>query len=213
MKHLIIIGARGFGREAYTSFFYSFAHKSGTIDVKGFLDDKLDAFDNLVGEWPPVLGSVENYIPQPDDVFFCAMGDAHWRKHYAEIIENRGGEFVSIIAKEAMPSPSAYISPGCYIGPLTAISSNVHIGKHTMIQAFSNIGHDVVIGDYASLESYVFLGGGASVGNQATLHTKSSVIPHKSIGDGAVVGFGSVVMRNVPNGAHVFGNPAVKVKY
>lgn len=211
MKHLIIIGARGFGREAYNAFFFSYAHANGEAHVKGFLDDKKDALDAFPGDWPPILGNAEDYIPQPDDVFFCAMGDALWRRHYAEIIENKGGIFIPIIAKEALLSPTTVIGPGCYIGPLTTISSNVRIGKHVMIQAYTNIGHDAIIGDYSSLESYVFLGGGASVGNQATLHTKSSILPHKSIGDEAVVGFGSVVMRNVPDGTHVFGNPAKKI--
>lgn len=211
MKQLIIIGARGFGREAYTTFFYSNAHTSGEVVAKGFLDDKSDALDAFPGDWPLILGRVEDYTPQPDEVFFCAMGDPVWRKHYAEIIEARGGEFISIIAKEAMPSPTARIEPGCYIGPVTSISSNVCIGKHSMIQAYCNLGHDACIGEYASLESYVFLGGGAFVGEMSTLHTKSSIIPHKSVGARSVVGFGSVVMRNVPENTHVFGNPARKI--
>lgn len=213
MKHLLIIGARGFGREIYRTFIHTEPYLSKQIDMKGFLDDKADALDGLDGDWPPIVGAVESYEVQENDVFFCAMGDPHWRKHYAEIIESKGGKFINIIHHTAQVSPIAKIGTGCTIGPFTTISPNVTIGNHVMIQAYDDFGHDSIIGDYASIESYVFLGGYAKVGELATMHTKSSIIPHKSIGKECVVGFGSVVMRNFKDGTHVFGNPATKIEY
>lgn len=213
MKNLIIIGARGFGREVYCSFINSNDYLSQRIGVKGFLDDKADALDGMKGEWPPILCPVEDYKVEEGDVFFCAMGDPNWRKHYVDIIKEQGGEFINIIHKTALISPNATIGEGCIIGGYTSISTNVIIGDHVMIQPFSNFGHDVVVGDYASIESYVFLGGYASVGAMSTMHTRSSIIPHKSIGKGCVVGIGSVVMKNVGDGVHVFGNPAKKMEF
>lgn len=213
MKHLLIIGARGFGREVYRGFIHTDDFINGLVDVKGFLDDKTDAFDGLNGEWPPILGAVETYIIQPNDVFFCALGDSAWRKHYATIIENKGGKFINIIHKTALVSPVAEIGYGCIIGAFTSISPNVKIGNHVMIQSFCDLGHDAVVGDYVSIESYVFLGGYAKVGELSTMHTKSSVIPHKMIGKECVVGFGSVVMRNFKDETHVFGNPAQKMDF
>jgi len=213
MKHLIIIGARGWGREVCNTFKKTAPYLTGEIKLKGFLDDKSDALDGLAGEWPPIMGPVETYEIQDDDVFFCAMGDSHWRKHYAEMIESKGGIFISIMHPTALVNTVANIGKGCYVGPFTAISTNVKIGNHVMIQSYDNFGHDVEIGDYASIESYVFLGGYAQVGELSTMHTKSSIIPHKSVGKECVVGFGSVVMRNFKDGVHVFGNPATKIDY
>lgn len=213
MKHLLIIGARGYGREIYRSFIHTQAYLSKEIDVKGFLDDNADALNGLDGDWPPIISPVETYEIQPDDVFFCAMGDAHWRKHYAEIIASKGGHFVNIIHNTALVSPVGSIGEGCFIGAFTTISPNVTIGNHVMIQSYDDFGHDAEIGDYASIESYVFLGGYAKVGELATMHTKSSIIPHKSVGKECVVGFGSVVMRNFKDGVHVFGNPAKIVEF
>ena len=213
MKHLVIIGARGFGREIYRTFINTNPYISKEIDVKGFLDDKADALDGLKGEWPPIIGAVETYEIHEDDVFFCALGDSHWRKHYAELISEKGGKFINIIHKTALVSPMTSVGEGCVIGAYTSVSPNVTIGNHVMIQSYDDFGHDVEIGDYASIESYVFLGGYAKVGELATMHTKSSIIPHKSIGKECVVGFGSVVMRNFKDGVHVFGNPATKIDY
>lgn len=212
MKHLIIIGARGWGREIYYAFLNSSLFGNGGYDVKGFLDDKSDALDGLIGDWPPIIGSVEEYQVCDDDVFFCAMGDSKWREHYAEIIMAKGGRFINIIDPCAWVNPTATLGEGLYIGPFTLVSANVYIGNQVIIQAYCNVGHDVVVGSYSSIESYVFLGGGASVGEMSVLHTKASIIPHKSIGNNCIVGINSVVMRNFKDNLSLFGNPALKVE-
>lgn len=211
MKHLIIIGARGWGREIYAAVRNTKAYQDQEYDVKGFLDDKTDALDGLKGDFPPILGSVESYEVQPDDVFFCAMGDSQWRKHYAEMISSKGGRFISVINPTARINPTATIGEGTYIGAYSIISDNVLVGDHCVLQCFNDVGHDVVIGDYVSIESYVFMGGGAKIGNMSTMHTKSSVIPHKTIGKNCVVGINSVVMRNIKDGITVFGIPAKEI--
>lgn len=211
MKHLVIIGARGFGREVLATFLRTDPYISNQIDVKGFLDDKSDALEGLSGDWPPIISSVEKYEVQRDDVFFCALGDPFWRKHYSDIIMEKGGRFITIAHPTALVSKWAAIGEGCFIGAYTTISPNVSVGKQVMIQAYVDLGHDSKVGDYSSIESYVFLGGYSSVGELTTLHTKSSVIPMKKVGNHCVVGHGSVVIRNVKDGLHVFGNPAVKI--
>lgn len=213
MKHLLIIGARGFGREVYGTIQNTKPSFSREIVVKGFLDDKADALEGLDGDWPPIIGPVETYQVQEDDVFFCALGDSHWRKYYAEMIADKGGTFINIIDRTALISPVAKIGYGCIVGAYTIISANVTIGNHVMIQSYDDFGHDSEIGDYASIESYVFLGGYSKVGELSTMHTKSGIIPHKTVGKECVVGFGSVVIRDVKDGLHVFGNPAVKINY
>ena len=85
------------------------------------------------------------------------------------------------------------------------------IGNHCILQCFDDLGHDAMVGDFTTLESYVFMGGYAKVGCMSVMHTKSSVIPHKRIGSYCVVGINSVVMKNVKDGLHVFGCPAVKI--
>jgi hypothetical protein len=47
MKQLIIIGARGFGREVYSLAKRSIGYNEDFV-MKGFLDDKLDALDLMM---------------------------------------------------------------------------------------------------------------------------------------------------------------------
>lgn len=211
MKHLVIIGARGWGREMYAVARNTVAYQNREFDIKGFLDDKSDALDGLRGDFPPILGPVETYQIEPDDVFFCAMGDPQWRKLYAEIIEEKGGHFISLISPTARINPTAIIGEGTIIGNYSLVSDNVVIGNHSILQCFDDLGHDAMVGDFTTIESYVFMGGYAKVGNMSVMHTKASVIPHKSVGNNCVVGINSVVMKNVKDGIHVFGCPAIKI--
>lgn len=208
MKNLIIVGARGWGREVLWSFQKDY---SDIYNFKGFLDSKNDALDGLVGDFPPILSSVEDYEVQPDDVFFCALGEPKWRKHYADIIKEKGGKFVSYIAPTALVSPNATIGDGAFIGGNTVVSDNVIIGEHVMVHGLCTLGHDVKIGNNVSIEAYCFFGGYSSVGDNTSIHVRSTILSHKKIGETASIGAGSVVIRNVKDGVHVFGNPATKI--
>lgn len=216
MKHLIIIGARGYGREVLWTARWTREYLRGDWDIKGFLDDKADALDGLTppaSGYPPILGPVETYDVQPDDVFICALGDAKWRRKYAQIILDKGGEFISIIDPKASIASSATIGCGCIIGGLTTISDNVEIGPFTMVHSYTTFGHDVKIGAYNSIEAYCFLGGYSLTGEETTMHVRSAIIPHKKVGNRVSVGFGSVVMRNFSDDVHLFGNPAKKMDF
>ena len=176
MKHLLIVGARGWGREVYAAAIKTQAYLDGEYTVKGFLDSKQDALAGLRGDYPPIICAPEDYEVQPDDIFFIAMGEPKWRKHYAEIIEAKGGHFISIICKSASINNTAIIGEGSFISGWSCISDNVHIGKHAIVHLFCDLGHDVKIGNYGTIEAYSFLGGYAEVGECSTMHVRSTLI-------------------------------------
>ena len=213
MKNLIIIGARGWGREVYAAVLGTKAYKDGEFTVKGFLDSKSDALEGLKGDYPPILGAPETYEIQEDDVFFVAMGEPKWRKYYAEMMEQKGAKFISIISNNAFVNPTSTIGEGSFIARWSCISDNVVLGKHTIVHTFCDLGHDAKVGDYSSIEAYSFLGGYSEVGQESVMHVRSTLIAHKRIGNQVSVGSSSVVMRNIKDGLHVFGNPAQKIDF
>lgn len=213
MKKLLIVGARGWGREVYATAIKTEAYINGEYSVRGFLDSDTKSFDGLKGNFPPILCAPEDYEIEDDDVFFIAMGEPRWRKHYADLIEKKGGSFISIISPKAFVNPTASIGEGSFISGWSCISDNVQLGKHTVIHIFSDIGHDAKVGDFSTIEAYSFIGGYSEVGANSIMHVRSTLIRHKKIGNNVEVGSSSVVMRNVPDGQHVFGNPAKKIIY
>lgn len=211
MKQLLIIGARGWGREVYDAISKTPDIHNGEMVIKGFLDSKTDAFDGLRGNYSPIICAPEDYEIQPNDVFFVAMGDPHWRKHYAELIAMKGGHFYTYISPYAYVLNTALIGEGSFIGRWSTVSDNVTIGKHVIMHSFSVVGHDAIVKDYGTLLNAAFMGGYSEIGECSVMNPKSMIIPHKKVGNNVKIGAASVVIRNMGNDISVFGNPAVKL--
>ena len=211
MKNLLIIGARGWGREVYNMLPQCKGYEKD-FSVKGFLDDKEDALATMQG-YPPIVDSVEDYQPQPDDVFICALGDPHWKRYYSEMILAKGGKFINIIHHSASIYRNTRMGCGCIVCSHVGISCDIQIGDFVTFQAYSIVGHDASIGNYCHLGTRAFMGGGSFLGEASTMQTNSILLPHVKVGEGCIVGAGAVVIRKVKDGITVFGNPAVVLKF
>jgi UDP-2-acetamido-3-amino-2,3-dideoxy-glucuronate N-acetyltransferase len=95
------------------------------------------------------------------------------------------------------------IGDNCKIRPFVFIPTGVTIENDVFIApsvSFTNDKFPKVNGEWTPLKTKVKKG--ASIG------TNSVILPGVTIGEKAMVGAGSVVTGNVPNGAIVAGNPA-----
>jgi UDP-3-O-[3-hydroxymyristoyl] glucosamine N-acyltransferase len=99
------------------------------------------------------------------------------------------------------------------IGSFTTVSrgtlGDTRIGDYTKIDDHVHVGHNCEIGTSAIITAHAELSGGVHVGDRAWLAPNSCIREQLSIGDDAVVGIGAVVVKSVPNGRMVYGNPAV----
>jgi sugar O-acyltransferase (sialic acid O-acetyltransferase NeuD family) len=204
MKQLIIIGAGGLGREMLA---WTRQSANGDWEVKGFLDDNLQALDGFVKDLP-VLGRIEDYVPKKDDVFACAMGNVEFKRRCVEQILARGGKFISIIHPTAIGGENAVLGQGVILGPYVVVTSDVRLGDFVTINMHSTVGHDVVIGRWTQLHCHVDVTGGVVLGESVTVGSHASILPGVKAGKGSTIGAGAVVMRDVPAGATVFGVPA-----
>lgn len=211
MKHLLIIGARGWGREVF-DIAQACIDAGADITVKGFLDDKADALE-YYNNYPPILGPVETYELQKDDVFICALGDVNYKKQYAEIILKKGGEFISLVHPSAVLGNNAKVGKGCVVGAFANLSSDTVIGDFVTMSIRAGIGHDSTIGNYTHIGGNCCISGFVTIGESVTMHPGCVMVPHRKIGDNAIIGTGSVVLSNVKAGTTVFGNPAKKIEF
>lgn len=210
MKHLIIIGAGGYGRELF-----GLAREAVgfgvEFDIKGYLDDRLDALKGFSG-YPPVLGTPEAYSPEPDDVFVAALGDVGSRRRCVRLVESRGGRFIPIIHRSASIGPNCVIGDGAVVAQFACVMAEARIGRHAAVFQSSVIGHDSSLGDYAHVYSLCSIGGSVRLESGAVVYPGAVVTPRRTVGADAVVGAGSTVILNVKAGSTVFGSPAAPVK-
>lgn len=206
MKHLIIIAAGGFGRETYCSAIEAIGF--GTeFDIKGFLDDNPKALDGYEG-YPPIIGTTDNYEPQEDDIFQCAVGNVRTRRFLCEKILAKGGEFLTLIHKTAYLSKNVKVGKGCMILAGARIQCDAKVGDYVIMQPYSILGHDVQVGNWSLINALADCGGMSKVGEMCTINTTAFILPLSKVEDGATVGAESLVLRKVKAGQTVMGVPA-----
>lgn len=98
------------------------------------------------------------------------------------------------------------------IGALTVIArgaiDNTVIRRGSKIDNSTFISHNVQIGEDTFVVGETIMFGSSSTGNQAFISGNSTIRDGRHIGEKAIVGMGSVVVRNVDDGMVVKGNPA-----
>jgi sugar O-acyltransferase (sialic acid O-acetyltransferase NeuD family) len=211
MKNLIIIGARGFGREVY-DLAKQCAGFNIEYRIKGFLDDKsesLETFDN----YPKIISSVETYEVQENDVFICALGSIHWKKYYIEIVLSKGGKFINLIHPSVIFNSNAKIGNGLIIFMYVNISNDCIVEDFVTIQGYVGLGHDTRIGKWSHLNAFCFTGGFVVLEEEVCLNTRATILPKVIVSKGATVGSSSLVIKNVKANTTVFGIPALKLKF
>ena len=208
MNSLIIIGAGGMGRTIYSNALESVGYREKFV-VKGFIDDNLNALESFPN-YPPLIGTIKDYIPQKDDVFVSSIGGAARRPCMEEII-SRGGEFMELIHKTARIYTNVKLGKGNFVGAYSVIGNDAVIGDYNMIQSYTVIGHDAKIGSWNRIDTHVTCVGGIVIEDEVNIHTSAVISHNVRVETGAHVGALSFVIRKVKAGTTVMGIPAKRL--
>jgi len=99
---------------------------------------------------------------------------------------------------------------GCRIGNRVKIHANCYVAQYTDIcdDAFMAPGVTIANDLYPGQRASAAVMSGPSIREGAQLGVNVTVLPYVVIGEGCLVGAGSVVTRDLPPGSVAFGNPA-----
>ena len=120
------------------------------------------------------------------------------------------------------------IGDGVFIGPFTEIQSGAKIGARTRVQSHAficdlvTIGDDCFVGHGVMFVNDLFQTGGPArgdrtqyretkIGNHVSLGSNATILP-VSICEGAVIGAGSVVTKDITEKGIYAGNPARMIR-
>ena len=124
----------------------------------------------------------------------------------------------------------AVVGQGCVIGRGAYIGSGVQLGDHVKVQNYALVYEPAVIGDGVFIgpgvvltndrnpratspsgdpkSTFDWVAEGVRISNGASIGAQSVILAGTVIGAWAMVGAGSVVLRDIPDHALVVGNPS-----
>lgn len=204
---LVVIGAGGHGRETVSLLKEALNRGDKDWELLGVVCDTRPDSDLLSALGVDWLGPVEA-LRTISASFNVAIGDGHVRQRLQTRWQGAGLEPATLIHWSASVGFDVEIGRGCYIGPLTAVTTHIRLHDGVQVNSGCTISHDVVLGEFATVAPGVRLTGGVVVEAGATVYAGATVLPRIRIGEGAVVGAGAVVASDVAPGTTVAGIPA-----
>lgn len=212
MKKLLIIGTGALAREVFENCKGSIGYNTDWI-VKGFIgDSEYTLTENEKKKLPmPILGNVQDYVLQEDDVFICAIANINIRNKLLPFIFNKNGIFMTLIHKTSVIRSTAHLGKGVIVGVNALVGADAVIGDYCCILDHTIVAHDCRLEDNVCCMGNVNICGNVKIGRDTYLGGSSTIYPSISIGQKAFIGIGSVCINDIPNNIKVFGNPARKV--
>ncbi len=194
--------------------------KTLTPEIKEYAHHYNYTWWNGIGAYPINAGHVfrekddiaeqinEDY---PDGVPVEISGTPKWVGEGA-VIGGPGFGWYGWPRQRFPPIGGVVIGYGVEIGANTTIDrgsiANTVIRDNVKIDNGVHVGHNARIEEGSILTAHCVIGGSAHIGARCWIGLGAQIKNHITVGDGATVGMGAIVVKDVPSGATVVGNPA-----
>ncbi len=203
MKDLYIVGAGGLGRKVFVCL--KRMNTDNKWNIRGFLDDNDSALAGKKCDLG-IVGKISEWEPKDNQVFVMGISDPHIKHIVSDKMKAKGAIFETIVSPDVIMGDYVEIGEGSIIMTPYNVESGVIIGKFVTLLG-STIALDGKLGDYSTTGGFANLTC-ANIGKEVYVGSHAVILSNVKVGDGAYVGVGSIVMKDVPEYAQVFGNPA-----
>jgi sugar O-acyltransferase (sialic acid O-acetyltransferase NeuD family) len=132
-----------------------------------------------------------------------------FRLHIVAEARARGfTSFPTVVDPTAVVARSAALAEGTVVNAGVVIGAAASLGRFVHVNRSASIAHDVVVDELVSIGPGSVLSGFVRVRRGAFVGSGAVAVPRVVVGANATVGAGSVLVRDVPDGTVVAGNPA-----
>ena len=104
------------------------------------------------------------------------------------------------------------IGDGSFVGAFSILTTNIQIGKHSILNRGNHIGHDCVIGDFFSAMPGSIVSGNVRIHDSVYMGNNSSIREKLLIQSGVTIGMNSAVVKDINESGIYGGVPAKKIK-
>lgn len=134
------------------------------------------------------------------------------RQQMIDALQIPEARYARVFHPRASVSGYAKLGDGTVLYPGVVVTSNATLGNHVMVLPNSVIHHDVSVGACSIIGSNVTVAGSVTIGRGCYVGSASSIRNGITIGDGALIGMAANVVKDVPPGAVMVGNPARQIR-
>jgi sugar O-acyltransferase (sialic acid O-acetyltransferase NeuD family) len=199
----VIVGAGGHGRGVLETL--RRAHPERPI--LGFVDENPARHGDRIAGYP-VLGGLEWLAENRRRVRWLYLGLGHPRDRHAVAQRVRGFFLPPLVHPTAVLHGDVVLGEGAFVGAGVVVAHATRLGPRVLVNLNATVGHDVVLEADVSVGPGANLGGGVHVEAGAFVGMNATLPPGTRVGAWSEVAAGSVVLRPVPAGHRVLGNPA-----
>ena len=162
----------------------------------------------LLGDFS-ALGSLEEDVQITGFVF----GPATYRNWpgFIEGLRLPKDRFATVIDPRATVAPTSIVGKGSVVLAGTTVGADVTIGDHVIVLQNVSISHDDVIGDYTCISVGAGFSGSVHVERNCFIGANATLI-RGPVGEGSMIGAGSLIRTPVPPGEVWVGNPGRKLR-
>jgi len=208
IKNILIWGASGHAKVILGII-------KNNYNIIGFIDKNPDIND-FAGR--KVYRNFEEFskavnIRENDIYFIVAIGGGNGseRIEIHNKLKKNGLKPLSIIHPSAWVDSTAFIEPGAQILAMAAVSSDVVIGKQTIINTNATIDHETIVGDGCHIMPAATITGCVEIGDFCVIGSNSTILPRLTLSPYTIVGAGAVVTKNTDAHTTVLGIPAKNI--
>ena len=199
---LIVFGAGGHGRVAADA-----ALLSGAFARVVASDRNPATWGSDLLPGVPVLSPEDaSTLPGPR-VVHVAIGNNPVRRDEAARLAALG-PLATVVHPSASVAASACVAAGCLITAQCVVGPMAELGIGAIVNHGAVVDHDCRIATWAHVAPGARLGGAVQVGETALVGAGSTVLRNLRVGVGATLGAGAVLLQDLPDGEAWAGVPA-----
>jgi sugar O-acyltransferase (sialic acid O-acetyltransferase NeuD family) len=107
---------------------------------------------------------------------------------------------------------SIEIGDGSFIGANTILTTNIKLGKHTILNRGVQIGHDCQIGNFFSAMPGAVVSGNVKISDFVYMGNNSSIREKLFVGSSVTIGMNGAVVKSIKESGVYGGVPVKKIK-
>ena len=175
------------------------------VDVVRFVEDEY--YDGKLNTLPLSQFDSKKYS------VMIAIADSQVRSRISKLLPEDTKYFSYIDPSVILlDKKNIVIGEGSFIGANCILTTNITIGKHTILNRGVQVGHDVVIGDCFSAMGNSVISGNVTIGDNVYMGNNSSIKEKTKICNDVIIGMNGCVVKNIDKRGTYVGVPVKKIK-